>query len=181
MQAGALFFPNQACLKGFLLSIKECVQVARPSGSQRLVSEIDQINKIEVDETPKPTVEDTNTATPDPDGGRPKNARDKQKRKQKRVLPRSKGDVSTTLWAYEAQKDISELVMPMALAHFNKKNARSLTKSEFDQLEYLKLCILTGVKPFIDIDADVIKAIIDSGTKPSGDFKNDIETSIASF
>ena len=145
------------------------------------VSEIDQINKVEVDETTKPTVEDTNTATPDPDGGRPKNARDKQKRKQKRVLPRSKGDVSTTLWAYEAQKDISELVMPMALAHFNKKNARSLTKSEFDQLEYLKLCILTGVKPFMDIDADVIKAIIDSGTKPSGDFKNDIETSIASF
>jgi hypothetical protein len=33
----------------------------------------------------------------------------------------------------------------------------------------------------MDIDADVIKAIIDSGTKPSGDFKNDIETSIASF
>ena len=145
------------------------------------VSEIDQINKIEVDDAPKPVVEDTDPASPDPKGGRPNNSRDKQKRKEKRVLPRSKGDVSTTLWAYEAQKDISELVMPMALAHFKKKNARSLTKSEFDQLEYLKLCILTGIKPYMDIDADVIKAIIDSGTKPSGDFKNDIETSIASF
>jgi len=144
-------------------------------------SEIDQINKIEVDDTSKPVVEDTNPASPDPKGGRPNNSRDQQKRKEKRVLPRSKGDVSTTLWAYEAQKDISELVMPMALAHFKKKNARSLTKSEFDQLEYLKLCILTGVKPFMDIDADVIKAIIDSGTKPSGGFKNEIETSITDF
>jgi hypothetical protein len=144
-------------------------------------SEIDQINKIEVDDDPKPVVEDTDPASPDPKGGRPNNSRDQQKRKEKRVLPRSKGDVSTTLWAYEAQKDISELVMPMALAHFKKKNARSLTKSEFDQLEYLKLCILTGIKPYMDIDADVIKAIIDSGTKPSGDFKSEIETSIADF
>jgi len=144
-------------------------------------SEIDQINKIEVDDAPKPVVEDTNPASPDPKGGRPNNSRDQQKRKEKRVLPRSKGDVSTTLWAYEAQKDISELVMPMALAHFKKKNARSLTKSEFDQLEYLKLCILTGVKPYMDIDADVIKAIIDSDTKPSDGFKNEIEISIADF
>ena len=144
-------------------------------------SEIDQINKIEVDDAPKPVVKDTNPASPDPKGGRPNNSRDQQKRKEKRVLPRSKGDVSTTLWAYEAQKDISELVMPMALAHFKKKNARSLTKSEFDQLEYLKLCILTGVKPYMDIDADVIKAIIDSDTKPSDDFKSEIEISIADF
>lgn len=144
-------------------------------------SEIDQINKIEVDDAPKPVVEDTNPASPDPKGGRPQNSRDQQKRKEKRVLPRSKGDVSTTLWAYEAQKDISELVMPMALAHFKKKNARSLTKSEFDQLEYLKLCILTGVKPYMDIDADVIKAIIDSDTKPSDDFKSEIEISISDF
>ena len=144
-------------------------------------SEIDQINKIEVDDDPKPVVEDTDPASPDPKGGRPNNSRDQQKRKEKRVLPRSKGDVSTTLWAYEAQKDISELVMPMALAHFKKKNARSLTKSEFDQLEYLKLCILTGVKPYMDIDADVIKAIIDSDTKPSDDFNSEIEISIADF
>tara|TARA_Y100000310_G_scaffold326159_1_gene390682 strand:+ start:554 stop:2656 length:2103 start_codon:yes stop_codon:yes gene_type:complete len=144
-------------------------------------SEIDQINKIEVDDDPKPVVEDTDPASPDPKGGRPNNSRDQQKRKEKRVLPRSKGDVSTTLWAYEAQKDISELVMPMALAHFKKKNARSLTKSEFDQLEYLKLCILTGVKPYMDIDADVIKSIIDSDTKPSDDFNSEIEISIADF
>ena len=146
------------------------------------VSDIDPAARMGLDNpTPDSTEEKEDKAVPDPDGGRPKNSRDQQKRKEKRVLPRSKGDVSTTLWAYEAQKDISELVMPMALAHFKKKNARSLTKSEFDQLEYLKLCILTGVKPFMDIDADVIKSIIDSSTKPSSDFKNEIESSITNF
>jgi hypothetical protein len=33
----------------------------------------------------------------------------------------------------------------------------------------------------MDIDADVIKAIIDSDTKPSDGFKNEIEISIADF
>ena len=33
---GSCFFPNQACLKGFLLTIKESVQVAQPSGSPKM-------------------------------------------------------------------------------------------------------------------------------------------------
>ena len=31
-------FPNQACLKGFLLMLKECLQVFRPSGSPNAVA-----------------------------------------------------------------------------------------------------------------------------------------------
>ena len=149
-------------------------------------SEIDEINRVEVEDDPKrlpeePAPEDDSPAPPSPDGGRPNNSRDTKKRKQKRVLPRSKNSVSTTLWAYEAQKDVSELVTPVALAHFNKKNARSLTKSEFDQLEYLKLCILTGIKPFMEIDADTIKAIIDSNTRPSERFNLEVENSVSKF
>ena len=109
------------------------------------------------------------------------NSRDTGPRKQKRVLPRSGDSLAVTLWAYESQKTIAELVAPMALNHFNKKNARSLTKSEFDQLEYLKLCILTGMEPFMDIDESVIKSIIDSNTKPSATFKNNVKEAVASF
>lgn len=69
----------------------------------------------------------------------------------------------------------------MALTHFNKKTARSLTKSEFDQLEYLKLCILTGLKPFMEINADIIKQIIDGNTKPSESFRTNVESSVAAF
>ena len=148
-------------------------------------SEIDEINRVEVEDDPKrlpeePAPEDDAPA-PVEDGGRPNNSRDTKKRKQKRVLPRSGGSVSATLWAYEAQKEVSELVTPVALAHFNKKNARSLTKSEFDQLEYLKLCILTGIKPFMEIDADTIKAIIDSNTRPSERFNLEVENSVSKF
>ena len=104
------------------------------------------------------------------DNGRPKFSRDTQKRKQKRVLPRSSDATSKTLWAMEAQAKISEIVSPIALAHFDKKNIRSLNKAEVDQLEHLKLCILTGMQPFMDIDENVVKQLIDNKTKPSDEF-----------
>jgi hypothetical protein len=104
------------------------------------------------------------------DNGRPKFSRDTQKRKQKRVLPRSSDATSKTLWAMEAQAKISEIVSPIALGHFGKKNIRSLNKAEVDQLEHLKLCILTGMQPFMDINEGVIKQLIDNKTKPSDEF-----------
>tara|TARA_A100001201_G_scaffold143658_1_gene146534 strand:- start:2448 stop:4553 length:2106 start_codon:yes stop_codon:yes gene_type:complete len=142
-------------------------------------SEVDEINKLEEKSKQPPQEEKPDLV--DPRGGRPLNSRDTGPRKQKRVLPRSGDSLAVTLWAYESQKTIAELVAPMALNHFNKKNARSLTKSEFDQLEYLKLCILTGMEPFMDIDESVIKSIIDSNTKPSATFKNNVKEAVASF
>ena len=88
---------------------------------------------------------ETNTPQQEPervpveDNGRPKFSRDTKKRKQKRVTPRSGDATTATLWAVEAQNKISEVVSPIALSHFNKKNARSLNKAEVDQLEYLKM------------------------------------------
>ena len=134
-------------------------------------SEVEQIDEVEREEGPPgPPREKEGPAPEDPDGGRPKNSRDTQKRKQKRVLPRSSDSVSVTLWAYEAQKAIAEFVAPIALQHFDKKNVRSLTKSEVDQLEYFKLCILCGIKPYMDIDVEAIKNILDSNIKPSDEF-----------
>ena len=151
--------------------------IGLPPSEEEIIEETPQTEKI----SNQPPQDKSNQQTPTPEGGRPSNSRDTKKRKQKRVLPRSSDNVAATLWAYEAQKKISELVTPVALAHFDKKNARSLTKSEFDQLEHLKLCILTGIKPFIEIDADVIKDIIDSNTRPSEFFSLEVETAVNRF
>ena len=113
---------------------------------------------------------DTENTEPVNENGRPKFSKDTQKRKEKRVLPRSSDATAKTLWAMEAQAKISEIVSPVALAHFDKKNVRSLNKAEVDQLEHLKLCILTGMQPFMEIDEAVVKQLIDNKSKPSQAF-----------
>lgn len=113
---------------------------------------------------------DNENTEPVNENGRPKFSRDTQKRKEKRVLPRSSDATAKTLWAMEAQAKISEIVSPVALAHFDKKNVRSLNKAEVDQLEHLKLCILTGMQPFMEIDEAVVKQLIDNKSKPSQAF-----------
>ena len=118
---------------------------------------------------------------PEEEGGRPKFSRDTKKRKQKRVLPRS-GDATTAiLWAVGAQGKISDLISPIALSHFKKKNARSLNKSEIDQLEYLKMCILTGMTPYMEITSETIKELLDKGTRPSSEFNSLVDEKVASF
>tara|TARA_R100000008_G_scaffold56377_1_gene34677 strand:+ start:2479 stop:4731 length:2253 start_codon:yes stop_codon:yes gene_type:complete len=100
-----------------------------------------------------------------PEDGRPKNSRDKMKRKEKEVKPRQTVNsefVGISLWATKAQEEITEIVNPAILAHFEKKSIRSLTKSQIDQLEHLKLCILCGIQPFIDIDPSMVAALLNS-------------------
>ena len=113
---------------------------------------------------------DNENTEPVNENGRPKFSKDTQKRKEKRVLPRSSDATAKTLWAMEAQAKISEIVSPVALAHFDKKNVRSLNKAEVDQLEHLKLCILTGMQPFMEIDEAIVKQLIDNKSKPSQAF-----------
>tara|TARA_R100001377_G_scaffold71925_1_gene47629 strand:+ start:267 stop:2375 length:2109 start_codon:yes stop_codon:yes gene_type:complete len=115
------------------------------------------------------------------EGGRPKFSRDTKKRKQKRVTPRSGDATTATLWAVEAQSKISDVISPIALSHFNKKNARSLNKAEVDQLEYLKICILTGMTPYMEITPEVVKDLLDRGTKPSSEFGSLVEAKVNSF
>ena len=104
-----------------------------------------------------------------PEDGRPKNSKDTFKRKQREDKPRTtvKSDfVSTSLWATDAQKKISDTINPALLAHFDKKNLRSLTKAEMSELEHLKLCILCNMQPFMDITADAINELLKIGIKP---------------
>lgn len=99
-----------------------------------------------------------------PEDGRPKNSRDTEKRKQREVTPRktikSFDLVSKTIWATEAQSKLSELVNPAMLSHYEKASLRSLTKSEMDQLEHLKLCILCNIEPFVEITPEVLNSLL---------------------
>ena len=67
------------------------------------------------------------------------------------------------------------------MQHFSKKNMRSLTKAELDQLEYLKLCVLSGLEPFKNITEETVKSVLDKKLKPSKAFLELIEESKNDF
>ena len=114
-----------------------------------------------------------------PQGGRPLLKKDTTKRATKRVLPKS-GEAAA-LWALSAQRTIANYLNPIAMQHFDKKNMRSLTKAELDQLEYLKLCVLSGLEPFKNITEETIKSVLDKRLKPSKAFLELIEESKDDF
>ena len=70
---------------------------------------------------------------------------------------------------------------PIACSHFKKKDARALSKGEVDELEYLKLCILTGMKPFVEVTPDLVKQIVEQGTKPSKTFNSAVKDRVGGF
>jgi len=115
--------------------------------------------------------------TPSPTGGRPKNANDKVKRKTKVVKPKT----SSYLWAMNAQKEISEIIVPKALAHFGKKNVRSLTNDQFNQLEDLKLSVLVSLPHMSEVNEETVKAAIDSGRRPSTQYWSQVSSHVEEF
>ena len=123
-----------------------------------------------------PPQQDPKAVDGKPQGGRPAGKKDQIKRKTKTI-----GETAAVLWAYEAQKSIAEEVTPMMLEYFKKKNVRSLTKAEFDHLEYFKLCLLTNIEPFIELDVDIIKELIEKNGKPTAEFINKIDNEVENF
>ena len=108
-----------------------------------------------------------NSPTGRPEDGRPKFSQDKQKRKQKRVLPDIKADsdlASIFMWTNKAQQKISETVNPAMLSFYNKKNLRGLTKSELETLEHIKFGILSNLNPFDDITVSLIESVLNNNT-----------------
>lgn len=84
--------------------------------------------------------------------GRPKSKKDVQKRKPKIVRIKTKADfVNLFLWANEAQKLISDLVSPEYLTKANKKNVRSLSDTEKNELEELKFNAFSNLLPYSSV------------------------------
>lgn len=117
-----------------------------------------------------------------PAGGRPKNSVDTGARKKRRVIPRAKAiNTSKLLWAMEAQEKISEMVTPSYLAFAKKKNVRSLSAQEFDQLENIKLSLFLGLNYMEDIDEEYVAQGLSKNLAPSEVFRREFDKSVASF
>ena len=86
--------------------------------------------------------------------GRPKLSKDTTKRKSKTFIPRT--GASLSLWASSAQDKISDIINPIVLEFYSKKNLRSLSNSESDYLDKLKTSILFNTEPFAKIDQPLI-------------------------
>lgn len=104
--------------------------------------------------------------------GRPKNSKDSQKRTRTVKIRRGAG---TSMWASEAQKTISDILNPLYLSNVQKKNMRSLSDSQFEQVEKLKFHILFNINPFTAISQELIQSILENlnqNTSAYADFKS---------
>ena len=92
----------------------------------------------------------------EPQQGRPKLSKDSSPRKTKTFTPQKGAAIS--LWASEAQDKIGEIINPILLDFYNKKNLRSLSNEQARELESTKTQILFNLQPFCIIDSDKIIA-----------------------
>ena len=100
--------------------------------------------------------------------GRPKNAKDKQKRKQRRFTPVTKAVVE--IWARGTQLAIAETLNSLILEQYGKRNMRSLTKQEAQVAEELKFGVLCNLEPLgVVDDTTIVKAL--SKTIPQDIYK----------
>ena len=89
-----------------------------------------------------------------PQQGRPKNSKDSKKRQDRKFSPRT--GASIQLWSMEAQDKISEILNPYFLEFYNKKNMRSLSSSEYKEVEDTKTKIFFAIEPMSSITEDVV-------------------------
>lgn len=87
-------------------------------------------------------------------GGRPLNARDSTQRKQRRVLPKgaSASYSDLFLFAEQAREVLDEKISSHFLKEKGKKNIRSLTVEENEELSSFRFNALCCVKPFSKIE-----------------------------
>jgi hypothetical protein len=91
-----------------------------------------------------------------PQQGRPKNSKDTKKRKTKEFAPQT--GASLYLWAIEAQDKIADILNPQFLEFYNKKNMRSLSKTEYDEAEVTKTKIFLSLDPLVSITEEIVLA-----------------------
>ena len=89
-----------------------------------------------------------------PGQGRPKMSKDTEKRKTKVFKPQT--GASIMIWASKAQDKINEIINPVLLEFYNKKNLRSLSSMEFQEAEETRTKILFGLQPMSKIDNESI-------------------------
>jgi len=89
-----------------------------------------------------------------PGQGRPKNSKDSEKRKTKKFTPQTGAKLQ--LWADAAQDEISQIMNPILLDFYNKKNMRSLSHTQYNEIEETKTKLLLSATPYKEIDNDYL-------------------------
>ena len=98
--------------------------------------------------------------------GRPQNKPDEGPRKQRTETPRSKPGVAEFIvWANKSFDKISEVTNEAYLSVLGKKNLRGLNKSQANELEEIKLHVLSNLNPMSDVSVESIQKIIGSTKK----------------
>lgn len=80
------------------------------------------------------------------------------------------------VWAEEAWDNISDVLNNAFLSHKNKKNLRQLTKAEVNDLEQLKLDVLTNIDLLSRVDAQSIHKVLASKCITPKAFKDALVT-----
>ena len=99
-----------------------------------------------------------------PGQGRPKLSKDQTQRKSKTFSPQT--GAKLLLWANDSQEKISDIVNPIVLEFFNKKNLRSLSKVEQDILDKVKTTALLNSQPFCKINNLSLDSLMENINKP---------------
>ena len=89
-----------------------------------------------------------------PGQGRPKNSRDTKQRKTKKFAPQTGAHLQ--MWADSAQDSISQLINPILLDFYQKKNMRSLSNEQYNEIEETKTKILLSAQPYTNINEDYL-------------------------
>jgi hypothetical protein len=66
------------------------------------------------------------------------------------------------LWANEAQDKINDMLNPILLDFYNKKNLRSLSKAESKEMDSVKTKILFSLTPTCTIDPDLMTKALEN-------------------
>lgn len=126
----------------------------------------DEMTSLEMRSQPQQQ-EATKTGQP----GRPKNSKDKEKRKTPDFKPKNKAILE--VWAKGVQYAIGETLNDIILERLGKSDFRSLTSEEFASSEDIKFSVLFNVDPLGIVDEEVIaKALVmDYPVKVRGIYK----------
>jgi hypothetical protein len=91
-----------------------------------------------------------------PGEGRPKNSKDTKPRQQKIFTPQTGAKL---VWCMDAQDKISAIINPIYLEFIGKKNLRSLSNTQINELDMLKTKILFHIEPYHKIEStEIIEA-----------------------
>jgi hypothetical protein len=87
--------------------------------------------------------------------GRPKNSKDSDKRKDREFAPQT--GASLMMKSIGIQDKIADIINPVFLEFYNKKNMRSLSQAEYDETDRVKTSVLFAIKPSDVLTEDLIK------------------------